>query len=389
MKAAPTPIRGHLTVGLAVAATLTLAACSSTNASSGDKTSTEADIAVGKVGTMDQFADISSVCGDKPVTVGIVDGFGTNSWSKTVKAEIESEAAKCDSITDVEYAAGRGDLQATNQAIVSMAAKGVDLILVIPDAGPGESHLPAIRRATGSGATVVNFASDPTGDPGTDYLDYTDWQPASSGKAWAEWMAQQLGEKGGNIVFLGGPAGAAVSAQEFEGIEEGLAANPQVKLLNSEPVVTNWDPAQAQQAMAGLLSRYPKIDGLIVDYGTAAAGVIRAYESAGKELPPMATTDDNSLSCGFDDLKAKNPGYELATVSSRTWVGRVALRKGLAAIQNLDDTEPSIYQLALVEDSSGDTAGAKSPSEACLADAPPDASPSSLLTADEFGKVFG
>ena len=93
MKAAPTPVRRHLTVGLAVAATLTLAACSSTNASSGDKTSTEADIAVGKVGTMDQFADISSVCGDKPVKVGIVDGFGTNSWSKTVKAEIESEAA--------------------------------------------------------------------------------------------------------------------------------------------------------------------------------------------------------------------------------------------------------------------------------------------------------
>lgn len=391
MKAAPTPIRRHLTVGLAVAATLTLAAaCSSTNASAeGDAKSTDADIAVGKVGTMDEFADISSVCGDKLIKVGVVDGFGTNSWSKTVKAEIESEAAKCDAITSVEYAAGRGDLQATNQAIVSMAAKGTDLILVIPDAGPGESHLPAIRRATKSGATVVNFASDPTGEPGTDYLDYTDWQPSSSGKAWAEWMAQQLGEKGGNVVFLGGPAGAAVSAQEFEGIKEGLASNPQVKLLNSEPVVTNWDPAQAQQAMAGLLSRYRKIDGLIVDYGTAAGGVIRAYESAGKKLPPLATTDDNALSCGFEALKAKNPGYELATVSSRTWVGRVALRKGLAAIQGKDDTEPSIYQLSLVEDSSGDTAGAKAPSAACLVDAPPDASPSSLLTADEFGKVFG
>lgn len=391
MKAAPTPLRRHLTAGLAVAATLTLAAaCSSTNSTAkGDTKSAEADISVGKVGTMDDFADIASVCGDKPVKVGVVDGFGTNSWSKTVKAEIESEAAKCDAITGVEYAAGRGDLQATNQAIVSMAAKGVDLILVIPDAGPGQAHLPAIRTASRNGATVVNFASDPTGKPGTDYLDYTDWQPSSSGKAWAEWIVDRLGEKGGNVVFLGGPAGAAVSAQEFEGIQAVLAENPQVKLLNKEPVVTNWDPAQAQQAMAGLLSRYGDIDALIVDYGTAAGGVVRAYESAGKKLPPMATTDDNALSCGFDALKAKNPGYELATVSSRTWVGRVALRKGLASIQGKDDAEPSIYQLALVEDSTGDTAGAKSPADACLADAPPDASPSSLLTADELGKVFG
>lgn len=390
MKAPTKPVRRHLTAGLAVAATLTLAACSSTNSSSdGDKTSSEADISVGKVGTMKEFADIASVCGDKKIKVGVVDGFGTNSWSKTVKAEIESEAAKCDAITGVEYAAGRGDLQATNQAIVSMAAKGVDLILVIPDAGPGEAHLPAIRTAAQSGATVVNFASDPTGKPGTDYLDYTDWQPSSSGKAWAEWIVARLGDQGGNIVFLGGPAGAAVSAQELEGIKEVLAENPQVKLLTPEPVVTNWDPAQAQQAMAGLLSRYSDIDALIVDYGTAAGGVVRAYESAGKKLPPLATTDDNALSCGFDALKAKNPGYELATVSSRTWVGRVALRKGLGAIQGKDDAEPSIFQLDLVEDSTGETTGAKAPAEACLADAPPDASPSSLLTADELGKVFG
>jgi ribose transport system substrate-binding protein len=389
MKAVRTPVGRHLTVGLAVAATLTLAACSSTNSSSGDKSSTKADIAVGKVGTMDQFADISSVCGDKPVKVGIVDGFGTNSWSKTVKAEIESEAAKCSSVTGVEYAAGRGDLQATNQAVVSMAAKGVDLILVIPDAGPGAAQLPSIRRAEKSGATVVPFASDPTGKAGTDYLDYTDWQPSASGKVWAEWMVKQLGDKGGNIVFLGGPAGAAVTAQEYDGIKEVLAANPQVKLLNSDPVVTNWDPAQAQQAMSGLLSRYPKIDGLIVDYGTAAGGVIRAYESAGKKLPPLATTDDNSLSCGYTALKAKNPGYQLATVSSRTWIGRVALRKGLAAIEGKSDTEPSLYSLGLAEDSTGGTTGAKSPADACLKDAPPDATPSSLLTADELAKIFG
>lgn len=387
------PSRGLVAATAAVAAaTLILAGCSSTNATGGDggTDNLQADIAAGSVGTVDQFADMSDICPDdaKEMTVGVVDGIGTNSWSKTVLAEIESEAAKCPAITSVEHVAGRFDLEATTSGITSLASKGTDIILVIPDAGPGEAHLPAIRQATQAGSIVVNFASDPQGEAGVDYLDYADQSPQFVGKSWAQWAVDAIGDAGGNVVFLGGPAGALVSTQEFEGIQDVLADNPQVTLLTPEPVVTNWDPAQAQQAMAGLLSQFPKIDAVIVDYGAAAAGVIRAYEAAGIPLPPMTTTDDNSLSCGFADLKAANPTYELATVSSRTWIGRVALRKAVAAYLGGSDTEPSIYELALYEDSTGLTDGSVHPDDACLPDAPPDATPSTLLTADEIAALF-
>jgi ribose transport system substrate-binding protein len=377
---------------LTLVGALTLAACSSTNSSGDSGTATDdtaaPDIAAGTVGTVDQFSDMESVCGDKPMKVGVVDGYGTNSWSKTVLAEIESEAALCPAIESVEFAAGAGDLTATTSAITSMAAKGVDIILVIPDAGPGKAHVPAMRQATEAGSIVVPFASDPEGSSGSDYLDYADQDPKYSGKTWAQWVADRLGPEGGNVVFLGGPAGAAVSVQEFEGVKEVLAENPQLTLLTPEPVVTNWDPAQAQEAMAGLLAKNDKIDAVIADYGAVAAGVIRAYESAGISVPLLTSTDDNSLSCGFDAIKADNPAYELATVTSRTWIGRVALRKAVAQFQGKDNPEPSIYEFALAEDSSGSTEGAKAPADACLPDAPPDASPSSLLTTDEFAEIF-
>lgn len=373
----------------ALATALTLAACSSTNAGGGEDTSGDVDIAAGSVGDVSQFADMADVCGDKPMTVGVVDGYGTNSWSKTVFAEIQSEAAKCPAITSVEFTAGRGDLAATTAGITSYAAKGVDIILVIPDAGPGEAHLPAIKQATAAGSLVVNFASDPGGPAGADFLDYTDQSPQFVGESKAQWVVDRLGDEGGNVVFLGGPAGAAVSAQEFEGFSGVIADNPQVTLLTPEPVTTNWDPAQAQTAMAGLLSQFPDIDVVVTDYGASAAGAIRAYEAAGLPVPPIASTDDNSLSCGFADVKAANPSYELATVSSRTWIGRVALRKAVAAFQGNSDSEPSIYNLTIVEDSTGETPGSITPEEACLPDAPPDAAPSTLLTADELAAVFG
>lgn len=374
-----------------VAGALILAGCSSTNGSTAGSTNNtlHADISAGKVGTTDQFGKMSDVCGTKPVTVSVVDGYGTNSWSKTVKAEIDAEAASCKSIKSVAYTPGRGDLAATNAAITGAAAKGINILLVIPDAGPGQAQLASVRKATKAGTIVVPFASDPTGAAGTDYLDYADQIPKFSGEAWANWVVSTLGSKGGNVVFLGGPAGAAVSAQEFVGIQGVLAKNPQIKLLTPEPVTTNWDPAQAQQAMAGLLSQFPKIDAVIADYGAVANGVIRAYQAAGVSVPLLTSTDDNSLSCGYAALKATNPGYELATNSSRTWIGRVALRKALAAFYGKKDTEPSLYNLGLVEDSTGKTPGTKTPDQACRPAAPTDASPSSLLTDAEFKAIFG
>ncbi|MFE7844204.1 substrate-binding domain-containing protein [Microbacterium sp. NPDC057407] len=379
---------------------LILAGCSSTN-STGDSTgdggdggapnNLEADIAALSVGTVDQFIEMSEVCPDdaEEMTVGVVDGYGTNTWSKTVLAEIESEAAKCPAITDVEFVAGRGDLEATTSGITSLAAKGTDIILVIPDAGPGEAHLPAIRQATDAGSIVINFASDPQGEAGTDYLDYTDQIPQFVGQSKAQWVVDQLGEEGGNVVFFGGPAGALVSSQEFEGAKEVFDANPQITLVNDEPITTNWDPAQAQQAMAGVLAQGTPIDAVIADYGASASGIIRAYEAAGETLPIITSTDDNSLSCGFAALKEANPGYELATVSSRTWIGRVALRKAVAAFQGGSNAEPSLYELALYEDSTGTTDGAITPEEACLPDAPSDATPSTLLSSDEIQELFG
>jgi ribose transport system substrate-binding protein len=390
--------RRYLTgLAAAVVAGLTASACSSVNTTASSVTSTASaapatsagHIAIGNYGPVSALISMSAVCGKQPVKVGLVDGYGVNSWSKVVRAELEAEAKQCPAIQSVSYAAGGGSLQSTLSAVTSMVSQGVKILLVIPDAGPGASQLPTIRSATKAGVIVVPIASDPTGSADQDYLDYVDWDPAYSGEVWAKWMVQRLGAKGGNIVMLGGPAGNAVSDQEMTGIKKVLASAPQVKLLTSQPVTTNWDPAMAQQAMSGLLAKYPVIDGVIDDYGATASGVIRAYQSAGRTLVPIATTDDNQLSCGFTALQARSAGYQLATVSSRTWISRVGLRKGLAQFEGTPDAEPSRLQLNLFEDSAGTTAGAIQPAKACLANLPPDAPPSSQLSATALAALFG
>lgn len=377
--------RGLAAMATTVAGVLVVAGCASSGSREAAGLDTE-KINVGAVGTVDQFGDISKMCGDKPVKVGVIDGVGTNSWGKTMRAEVEAEAAKCANIESIDYKASRGDIQAQNSALISMASQGVDVIVISSSAG---GSLEAMKKATKAGSVVVPIAVDPMGKAAGDYLDYVDWIPESLGKAWATWMVEQLGDGGGTVVVLGGPAGNVVTDAAMDGINEVIDANPQVKLLTTTPATTNWDPAQAQQTMSGLLSKYPEIDGIITDYGATASGAIRAYEAANVTLPPIATTDENDLSCGFADLQKANPDYKLATVSSRSWIGRVGLRKGMAAFQGTTDSEPSRFELGLFEDSTGATEGSKTPQDACIDGAPADATPSSLLTVDEMKRAFG
>ena len=66
-------------------------------------------------------------------------------------------------------------------------------------------------------------------------------------------------------------------------------------------------------------------------------GPIRAFLAAGRPIPAWAGQDLNELSCLWQDNHAANPTFKLATVSAHTWLVRLALRKGLAAVNGMDN----------------------------------------------------
>jgi ribose transport system substrate-binding protein len=318
----------------------------------------------------------TSFCGTKQITLGIHDGYGVNAWSQASYAAVRSEAAKCPNVKQIAIGAG-GDIPKANSDVNSMVAQGINALVIIPDAG-GPAQLPAIQAATTAGVSVVPWASDPSGTAGTDYLTYVDWNTVDAGKKWATWMVQALGGKG-NVVFLGGPAGVAVGVQELEGIKSVFDANPGMVMLTgyTEYAVTNWDPATAQKAMAALLAKYPQIDGVISNYGTDGDAAIRAFTAANRPIVPLATLEEVGLSCGFAKLQATNPKYQLATISSRNWLGRVAARKAIAAAEGIANSEPSLFDLPIITDT---LKGAP----ACDSTLPEAQDSSNFLTKDEL-----
>ena len=314
-------------------------------------------------------------CGTKPITLAVLDGYGVNAWSQHSYAAVRSEAAKCKNVT-VTVAAGGGDLQKSIADISGAVAQGANAIVVIPDFG--QSELPAIQQATKAGVKVVPWAASAGGTNGTDYVSYVDWLPQYAGTIWAQWMAGVLHGKG-NVAYLGGPAGNPVGMDALANMVTVFKKYPGIKLItgNTGFAVTNWDPATAQKVTAALLAKYPKIDGIITNYGTDALAAARAFQAAGRKLVPVAGADANGLSCLY-----KKSGTALATVSTRNWLGRIAARKAIAAAEGLPNTEPSLLKLGWWENT---TAG--KPAK-CVAGAPSDYYPSDKISLAQL-KQYG
>lgn len=367
---------------LAVAAGLALAGCSTSSPGTSDGGGDGVkDQKIGAVGTEDQIQDISKFCGTKDITVGFADGFGGNSWRKITRAILEDEAAKCPNIKKVIYTDAQGDTQKAISDMNSLVSQGANVIVTFVDGG--EALLPTIRKATAAGVKVVPFVGSPGGKHGTDYVDFVAEDITTYGQALAKWTIDQMGGKG-NLVMLGGIAGNSYSQGVYDGVVKEAKANPGIKLLSTDgPVSTDWEPGKTQQVVAGLITKYGSIDGIVADYGGGSVGGIRAFIAAGKPLPVWSANDSNEFACLWYQYKDSQPTFQVATESSRNWIVKVALHKGLAAFNGIKNDEPSIYNLEIIEDS---TDPAKLPK--CEKDLPPDAILSSGLTVPQLQKLF-
>lgn len=339
-----------------------------------------ATVAMAETIQVDQGGDITKLCGDKPTRVALVDGYGGDTWRKITEAELRDEASKCPNITEVAYAEAGGDPQNYSSLINGYTAQGYDIILAFTDFG--DAALPAYRSAFEAGVTMVPYFGDISGEAGTDFAVNPFQDSFAIGKHFAEWTGAALGGKG-NVLMLGGPAGAASSQTFMDGFKDGLKAFPELTLLDDNYIVTNWNPADAQKATAGLIAQYPQIDAIASDYGVTSLAATKAFLQAGLAVPAMSSiATSNEFNCMYLKAKADGTAWKYLALDGSTADVRFALRQGLAKFQGLEITEP----LGVVPYVYGDSETGVDPK--CSDTAPPDADLSSLLPEDKLNALF-
>ena len=338
---------------------------------------TKAKLHPNKHGTVADFQPMSKFCGTRPLKVALSDGWGGNYWRHITRAEFEDEASKCKNITETRYTDGEFKPEKQIADIEGLIAQHFDVIVGFLDGGP--AILKATREATKAGVAFVPYD---TGDNfpgviGKDYLDRATESQSEVGRQGAEWLVKTLHGKG-NVIWFGGTPGNPMTMAQVSGYKEVFKKHPGIHLLEVDPVWTMWDPAVAQQKTAALIAKYPEIDGVYSE----TTGPIRAFVAAGKKLPAYVGQSLMDLSC----LAAAHPEMKMASLDAHTWMVRLALRKGVAAAQGIDNTEPSLITLPFTEDTTS-----KDPKLAlkCDKSMPMDSIPSSMLTKEQQIKALG
>jgi len=212
---------------------------------------------------------------------------------------------------------------------------------------------------------------------GKDYVDRVTESQKEVGEQFADWLGKRLNGKG-TVIMFGGTPGNPMTAAQVTGWKPSFAKYPGIKVLEAEPVPTNWDPAMAQQKTAALIAKYPEIDGIYSE----TTGPIRAFLAAGKPVPAYVGQSLMDLSC----LAADHPNFKMASMDAHTWMVRLALRKAVAAAEGIDEPEPSLITLPFTEDNTS-----KDPKLAikCDKSMPADSIPSAMLTKEQQVKALG
>jgi ribose transport system substrate-binding protein len=326
-------------------------------------------------------ADTPSWCGPKKASLALLDGYGGNSWRQVTTASGKQTVDLCPSITKYEYADGQGDTLKSISDIKSMAAKGIDALVVFGDAGP--AVLPALTSVYKQGKIVVPYRVAVGGKDGTNYSKFIGASFENDGENWGKWIKDVL-PKGGNLLFLSGPAGNSQGLDELKGLKKVLG--PEYVFVNTQPFdVTNWDPALTQKVLTAEIAKNAKIDVIISDFGPSMVGALPLFSKQGKSIPALATSDGNSLGCFWQQNHAANADFKLFTVATGNDNVRLAVQWAVALATGGTPPKDEVFKAPVFEDS----VSGKPNAVQCRSDLPGAIYLSSELPAEDQAKAVG
>jgi ribose transport system substrate-binding protein len=242
--------------------------------------------------------------------IAFSNNYAGNSWRQAMlkSYDLVTQQAVKDQIVAAADVFTTADKEVPTQAaqIQNLILQGYNAIVInasSPDALNG-----AIKQACDAGIVVVSFDGIVT-EPCAYrvVVDFNDY-----GKQEIEHMAK-FQPKGGNLLEIRGLAGTSIDDAIHAGIQDGVKAHPEFKIVSS--VTGDWDQTTAQKAVATVLPSLPPIAG-VVDQGGDGYGAAQAFIAAGKPLPTIMMGNRQDELQWWKEEKDKN-GYT-------TWSGTIA-----------------------------------------------------------------
>lgn len=245
--------------------------------------------------------------------IGLSNSYYGNTWRKQMVdsfTKVAEEAKKKGYIKDFIIQNGDNTVNAQIAQINSFILEGVDVICI--NAASPTALNSVIDKAVAAGITVVAFDSTVTNESA-----YTmDYDFVKFGNDCGNYIADKLGGKG-NIVMVRGVSGTTPDEQMYQGYDEVIKKNPDMKVIAT--VLGKASATVAQEEFAKIIPSLDKVDA-VMNQGGDSYGIAQAFEQAGLDVPIII--GDNSAE--FIQWWRNQEGYDTLSMRAAPACGSAA-----------------------------------------------------------------
>jgi len=224
---------------------------------------------------------VSGAAAKELKTVGVTVGSLGNPFFVQIVKGAEFEAKKTNPNAKVTAVSSDYDLNKQFTQMDNFIAAGVDMILV--NAADPVAIEPAVKRAQAAGIVVVAVDVNAKGADAT-----VTTNNVQAGELACQYIVDKLGGKG-DVVIINGPQVSAVT-DRVRGCKATFAKSSGIKVLSD-----NQDAKGSRegglQVMQGLLTRFPKIDGVFAINDPTAIGADLAAKQLGRKEMMITSVD--------------------------------------------------------------------------------------------------
>lgn len=280
--------------------------------------------------------------GDGKATIGFSQ-LGAESQWRTANTKSVQDAAKNNDKITLKFSDAQQKQENQISAIRNFIQQGVDVIAVAPVVETGWETV--LTEAKDANIPVILVDRQITGKNVDDL--YTSWIGADmkeEGVKAADWLEDYLKEQGKdqeeiNIAHLQGTTGSSAQVGRTEGLEEGVAANKNWKIIEQQS--GNFTRAEGKEVMEAFLkSSGDKINVLVSENDDMTMGAIQAIEEVGKV--PGKDIVIISFDGTNDALQQIKDGKINAVVECNPLSGEDIMETALK-IKNGEDVEKEIF----------------------------------------------
>ncbi|WP_405113235.1 substrate-binding domain-containing protein [Micromonospora sp. NBC_01405] len=186
----------------------------------------------------------------------------------------------------------------------------INLLIISPN--EAKPLTAVVKRAYDQGIPVIVLDRKVEGEG---YTAFIGGDNVAIGRSAGEYYAKTLLPQGGKVIEIAGLPGATPAAERAKGFREGIASNPKIEIVASQP--GDWLREKGQSVADALLKAHPDVAAIYAHNDPMAEGAYLAAKAAGVETKIKFTGID-ALPVPSGGIKAVDQGRLAATFQYAT-----------------------------------------------------------------------